>query len=258
MIKAKCVLLGTGTSQGIPVIGCTCPVCISTDPKDKRLRCSLLLEVGETNIVIDTGPDFRQQMLTHHVSHLNAVLLTHEHNDHIIGLDDIRPFNFKQKFAMPIFALERVINEVMQKFEYVFEEVKYPGSPSVEMHKIRDTIFEVNKIKIEPIHYHHGNLPVVGFRIGDLAYLTDIKTIDKDQIQKLENLNTLIVSALHHREHHSHFNLDEALQFIQMIKPQESYLTHISHRMGTFKEVSETLPSNVHLAYDGLVKNILV
>ncbi len=248
--------MGTGTSQGIPFIGCSCEVCKSTDLRDARLRSSILLQLGDVNIVIDTGPDFRQQMLRNKVEHLNAIFITHEHNDHIAGLDDIRPFNFKQKESMPIYTSQRVANELKKKFDYIFEEEKYPGAPSVSINLISEKTFSVNGFLIEPIHYHHGHVPVLGFRVGDLAYLTDIKTIEKNQEAKLKGVNTLIVSALHQKEHHSHFNLQEALSFIEKVNAKQSFLTHISHRMGTFNDASKLLPNGVQIAYDGLEVDI--
>jgi len=204
------------------------------------------------NIVIDTGPDFRQQMLRQRVGHLNAILLTHEHNDHVAGLDDIRPFNFMQRESISVFTSSRVIEDLKSKYHYIFAEDKYPGAPSIQLNEIRDDSFMIQKIAIQPIHYMHGNMPVIGFRIGDLAYLTDIKYIKEKEMAKLTGVKTLIVSALHRSEHHSHFNLDEALRFIKKVNPQAAYLTHISHLMGCYSEVSKTLPMGVHLAYDGL------
>ncbi len=234
------------------MIGCQCDVCLSQNSKDKRLRTSALIVVGDVHIAIDAGPDFRQQMLNYNVSHLDAVLITHQHNDHIIGLDDVRPFNFMQREAMPLYASNEVLKEIRLKFDYAFAEEKYPGAPSFETYEINKATFNVKGVDIEPIHYMHGNLPVIGFKINDLAYLTDIKSISSQETGKLLNLNTLIISALHHSEHHSHFNLEQALEFITEVKPKQAYLTHLSHRMGKHDVVNATLPENVSVGFDGL------
>ena len=208
--------------------------------------------MGDTNIVIDTGPDFRQQMLRQKVKYLDAIFITHEHNDHIAGLDDIRPFNFMQREAIPLFTSARVIENLKCKYNYIFGEEKYPGAPSVNLCEIGEDTFTIEGIEIKPIHYMHGRMPVIGFKVGDLAYLTDIKSIEKKELSKLMDLNCLVVSALQRREHHSHFNLNEALAFIEKVKPKNAYLTHISHSMGSYAEVNKILPKGVHLAYDGL------
>jgi phosphoribosyl 1,2-cyclic phosphate phosphodiesterase len=245
--------LGTGTSQGIPVIGSTHPVSLSKDSKDKRLRVAIWIHDEKNSFVIDCGPDFRQQMLKSNCQKLDAILFTHEHADHTAGIDDIRPFNFKQG-AIPVFAHERVISNLKQRFGYVFEEKnRYPGAPSVEINSIKeDESFSVGSKKIIPINAMHGNLQVFGFRIDDFAYLTDIKTIEKKEIEKLKNIKVLVINALHHAEHHSHFNLEEALNFVTLVQPETTYLTHISHNMGFHEEVQKTLPKNVFLAYDNL------
>lgn len=256
MSKNKCILLGTGTSQGIPVIGCACEVCNSKNALNFRLRSSIYLDLNGTSIVIDTGPDFRQQMLKNKVRHLDAILITHEHNDHIAGLDDIRPFNFMQKKDMLLYSTPRVSKELRKRFDYVFSSNKYPGAPSVEIVPIDKEAFKINGNSIQPIHYMHGNVPVLGFRIGDLAYLTDIKTINEEELRKLKHLKTLIVSALHHEEHHSHLNLTQALELIKVINPEIAYLTHISHRMGLSEVISMQLPEGIQFAYDGLTIDI--
>ena len=244
--------MGTGTSQGVPVIGCKCEVCQSKDNKDIRLRSSALLCLGDVNIVIDTGPDFRQQMLIQKVDHLSAILITHEHNDHVAGLDDIRPFNFMQREAITVYTTSRVMDDLKIKYAYVFAETKYPGAPSVDFHKIGHEPFMIRDVEIHPIHFMHGRMPVVGFKVGDFAYLTDIKSIEEKEAAKLVGIKTLVVSALHHKEHHSHFNLTEALAFIERINPQKAYLTHISHSMGCSITVNKSLPKGVQLAHDGL------
>lgn len=247
-------LLGTGTSQGVPVIGCTCPVCNSPDPKDRRLRTAALLDWNGFRIAIDTGPDFRQQMLRTGTDRLDAVLMTHEHNDHIIGLDDIRPFNFMQWTDMPVYAHPRVQKELRQRFSYIFaKENRYPGTPRVRLHTItKDSAWELGGVPIQAIEVMHGKLPVLGFRFGDTAYLTDMRTIAEDEITKLQGVRKLVVSALHHDKHHSHMNLEEALGFVARIRPEEAYLIHISHHMGRYVDIQPRLPQGVQLAFDGL------
>jgi len=246
-------ILGSGTSQGVPIIGCDCAVCQSKDPRDKRLRVSILISKEDKNIVVDVGPDFRQQMLRAKVKNLEAVLLTHEHNDHIIGLDDVRPFNFRAWSDMPVYATDRVQKELKTRFAYIFAENPYPGAPMLELHTItKEKTFEVEGIEIIPIEVMHGKLSVLGFRIGDFTYLTDMKTIAEEELEKVKGSKVLVLNALHHNVHHSHLNLKEALEFIKLVQPEEAYLTHVSHRMGLYEEVSKNLPENVYLAYDGL------
>ncbi|MCF8322572.1 MAG: MBL fold metallo-hydrolase [Flavobacterium sp.] len=245
--------LGTGTSQGIPIIGSNHPVCLSSDSKDKRLRVSVWIHWENYSFVIDCGPDFRQQMLTSNCQKLDGILFTHEHADHTAGFDDIRPFNFRQG-AIPIFAHQRVILNLKKRFDYVFETInRYPGSPSVETFEvINNQPFSIGNKTAIPINVMHGELQVFGYRIDDFAYLTDVKTIEESEIEKLKNLNVLVVNALREESHHSHFNLKEALDFIQLVKPKKAYLTHISHILGFHEEVQQKLPENVFLGYDNL------
>ncbi len=248
----KITFLGTGTSQGIPVIGSDHPVCLSKDSKDKRLRVSALVEWENYTYVIDCGPDFRQQMLASNCKHIDGILFTHEHNDHVAGLDDIRPFFFRQG-DIPIYAHERVLKALKIRFGYIFsKENKYPGAPSVKEHSIQNRPFKLGNLMVMPINADHNGVQVFGFRFKDFAYLTDVKTLDQKEMEKLSNLKVLVVNALRIKPHHSHFNLEEALNFIEMIKPEKAYLTHISHYMGFHEEVQKSLPKNVFLAYDNL------
>ena len=247
----KVTFLGTGTSQGIPIIGSDHPVCKSDNPKDRRLRSSVLINWDNYNFVIDCGPDFRTQMLNSNCSKIDAIIYTHEHSDHVAGLDDIRPFFFKQG-KIPIYAHKRVLNELKKRFYYIFDEnYSYPGSPKVIENVIYSN-FSINDKKIIPINAFHKDLQVYGYRFENFAYLTDVKTIEKKEIKKLDDLDVLVINALRIEEHYSHFNLDQALEFIKVIKPKKAYLTHISHMLGFHDEVQKILPENVFLAYDGL------
>lgn len=248
----KITFLGTGTSQGIPVIGSTHPVCLSENPKDKRLRVSVLIEWGNYAYVIDCGPDFRQQMLRSKCKKVNGIIFTHEHADHIMGLDDIRPFFFRQG-AIDIYAHQRVMKALERTFSYIFEtENKYPGAPSVNEHYINGKPFNLDGLEVIPIDGLHNKLQVYGYRFDKFAYLTDMKTVADSEIKKLENLDVLVVNALREEPHISHFNLDEALAFITKVNPKRTYLTHISHHLGFHDEVQQKLPNNVYLAYDNL------
>ncbi|MBN2683274.1 MAG: MBL fold metallo-hydrolase [Bacteroidales bacterium] len=254
--KLKLTFLGTGTSQGVPVIACKCPVCTSNDSRNKRLRSSVLIETEEINIVIDSGPDFRQQMLRENVSKLDAIIFTHEHKDHTAGTDDIRAFNYLQKKPMEVYAEKRVLNSLENEFSYVFAEKKYPGIPQMNLNEITNNSFQISGLEIIPIRVYHYKLPVFGYRIGNLAYITDTNYISEEELLKLQNLDVLVINALRLEKHISHFNLEEALQVINICKPQRSYLNHISHMMGLHAEVAEKLPENVFLAEDGLVLNL--
>lgn len=251
----KITFLGTGTSQGVPVIACDCNVCQSKDPRDKRLRTSAFVQTENLNLIIDTGPDFRYQILRAGIKRLDAVLYTHEHRDHIAGLDDVRSFNFIQKMAMPIYGNAQVIKQIKREFHYVFES-KYPGIPQLEINEIVNDAFEISDFPILPIQVLHHKLPVFGFRFGDFTYVTDANAIPEEEFQKLEGSKILVINALQKDDHLSHFTLDEALKVIERVAPDKAYLTHISHKLGKYEDVSKILPANVMLAYDGLSVNM--
>ncbi len=253
----KITFLGTGTSQGIPVIGSNHPVCLSDDPRDKRLRVSVLLSWKEFNYVIDCGPDFRQQMLSNNVRRLDGILFTHEHADHTAGIDDIRPYFFRQG-DIPIYAHKRVIKTLKTRFDYIFaDNNRYPGAPAVQVHEVtKGTPFILGDKKVIPVDAHHNRLQVFGYRIGEFAYLTDVKTVEDEELDKIKGVKILCVNALRIKPHHSHFNLEEALEFVEKVQPQQTYLTHISHYLGFHEEVERKLPINVHLAYDNLVVSV--
>lgn len=253
----KVTILGSGTSQGIPVIGCECAVCKSSDTRDSRLRTSVLIQENKANIVVDIGPDFRAQMLAHFPGELHGILLTHEHNDHTAGLDDVRPFNFLFRKDVVLYGMKRVLKDLKHRFAYVFSPHQYPGIPRLKLKKIEAwKPFKIKRVEILPLPVHHGNLDILGFRVGDFCYLTDVKTIDESVIDQLRGIKVLVLNALHHRNHHSHLNLKEALALIEEINPQTTYLTHISHQMGLHCEIENQLPQNVKLAYDGLILEI--
>ena len=248
----KVTFLGTGTSQGIPIIGSDHPVCLSENPKDKRLRVSILVEFDNYTFVVDCGPDFRQQMLRANVSKIDGVIFTHEHADHTMGLDDIRPFFFRQG-DIPLYAHARVFKALEKRFDYIFTTAeKYPGVPSVIQHEVKNEAFKVGNLDVMPIDGLHHKLQVFGYRFKDFAYLTDMKTVAETEIEKLQNLDVLVVNALREKSHISHFNLEEALAFIEKVKPKRAYLTHISHYLGFHDNVQQNLPDNVFLAYDNL------
>lgn len=252
----RITFLGTGTSQGVPVIACSCKVCQSNDPKDNRLRASLFVESDDQKIVIDAGPDFRQQMLRANVKHLDSILLTHEHKDHIGGMDDVRAFNYITKKPIDIYSDERVQKAVMREYPYVFSEYKYPGVPQMNLITINEKPFRIGNLNIIPVKVQHYRLPVYGFRFNDFAYITDANYISEESKKKLMGVKYMVVNALRIEKHLSHFNLSEALDLINEISPMKGYITHISHQMGLHSEVSEELPPNAELAYDGLVIDI--
>jgi len=245
--------LGTGTSQGVPVIACGCEVCTSADPRDNRLRSSILVEGEGKVIVIDSGPDFRQQMLREKVQHLDAIVFTHEHKDHIAGMDDIRAFNYKQNAPINVYADTRVQNALKREYPYIFDElIRYPGIPEITIHTIDDAPFTVGNIGFTPIEVMHYKLPVKGFRIHDFTYITDAKTIADAEKEKIKGSKTLVINALQKQKHISHFTLDEAIAFAEEIGAEKTYFTHISHRLGRHEVISKDLPLNIELAYDGL------
>ena len=244
--------LGTGTSQGVPVIACDCEACMSDNSKDKRLRTSIMVSYHGKNICIDTGPDFRQQMLREDVKHLEAVLFTHEHKDHVAGMDDIRAFNFRSKQDMPVYASTRVQEALKREFHYVFADFQYPGIPKVLLNTIDTSPFELFGKTIQPIEVMHYKLPVLGFRIDNFTYITDANHIADEELEKVHGTEVLVLNALRQTPHISHFTLQEALDLIDIIQPKKAYLTHISHLLGKHDEVSKMLPEHVELAYDGL------
>jgi phosphoribosyl 1,2-cyclic phosphate phosphodiesterase len=248
----KVTFLGTGTSQGVPIITCTCAVCSSTDPRDNRLRASVLIETEHTNIVLDTGPDFRQQMLREKVQKVDAILFTHGHKDHTAGFDDIRGFNWKTKEAMEVYANEEVEIVLKRDFHYAFAEHKYPGVPNLNLNVIQNKNFMIRDVAITPIEVLHYKLPVFGYRIGDFSYITDANFISDSEKEKLKGSKVLVLNALRKSEHISHFTLDQAVAIAREIGAEQTYLIHMSHQMGLHAEVDSELPEGINLAYDGL------
>ena len=244
--------LGTGTSQGVPVIGCECEVCRSVDFRDKRLRVSIHLQLGATSLIVDSGPDFRQQVLRERIRKLDALLFTHEHKDHTSGMDDIRAYNFMQHTDMPIYGEERVLKQIQQEFAYIFSGHNYPGIPRVALFPITEEPFSIDGIPITPIRVMHYKLPVLGFRIRNFTYITDANFISDKEKEKIAGSEVIVLNALRKEPHISHFSLSEAVALFQELKPQKAYLTHISHLMGLHREVDAELPAFVRLAYDGL------
>ena len=248
----KITFLGTGTSQGVPLIACKCEVCTSTNVKDKRLRSSIMVETSTTTIVIDTGPDFRQQMLREQVEQLDAVVFTHEHKDHIAGLDDVRAFNFINGKHIEVYATSRVQAAIKREFAYIFAEDKYPGIPLINLNEIDLAPFQIKDIKLIPIEVMHYKMPVLGFRIADFTYITDAKSISEKEKEKMKGSKVLVLNALRREEHISHFTFQEAIDLAQELNVEQAYFTHISHQLGLHEQVSDELPSNIFLAYDGL------
>lgn len=250
--KYKITILGSGTSGGVPMIACKCEVCTSQNPKDKRLRSAVLVQTKTKNIVIDTGPDFRMQMLTADVTNLEDVLITHSHKDHLAGLDDVRAFNMINKKSVTVYAEQNVVDVIKNDFFYAFSDIKFTSLPQIKLQIIDDKPFFIDDIEIIPIRLMHYKLPIFGYRIGDFAYLTDTNHIPESEFSKLKNLKVLVIDALRKKEHISHFNLEQVLEVIEKIAPEKAYLTHISHQMGLHDVVNSELPHNIELAYDGL------
>lgn len=245
--------LGTGTSQGVPVVACQCPVCTSEEVRDKRLRSSVHITSGAASLLIDAGPDLRQQALRSRIQRLDAVLLTHEHMDHVAGIDELRAFNFSQQQAMDLFGLPRTLGAVRSMFHYAFAEQKYPGVPELRLLPVEHEPFTVEGLRVIPIGIMHDRLPILGFRVADVAYITDAKTIVQEERAKLQDLDVLVINALRIKPHHSHLNVQEALDLVAELRPRRTFFTHISHMLGTHAEVSKDLPPGVELAYDALI-----
>ena len=251
--KGVVTIVGSGTSQGVPVISCHCEVCQSEDPHDNRLRSSAYVLFEQGAMMIDIGPDFRMQCLEQRIDRLDGIFITHEHIDHVNGLDDVRPFNYFQDQVMPIFGEERVLKEVKRRNKYIFEPIGYAGLPLIELKEVKpQVVVDFKGLDVMPLRVMHGELPILGYSFGDFAYITDAKYMDNETVAVLRDKETIVLNALHHRQHHTHFNLEEALDFIAENKLKKVYLTHISHQMGLYAKVNPTLPSGVLLAYDGL------
>lgn len=243
--------LGTGTSAGIPMIGCTCEVCTSSDPKDNRTRTSIYLEVDGVKIVVDTGPDFRHQLLREGIDDIDAILYTHSHKDHIAGLDDIRPINYLKQKEIEAFANRQTLERLQQEFPYVFAR-DYPGVPLVQFHEIVADNFQVKGVEVLKIEALHGKMPVLGFRIQDFTYLTDVNSIEDRELEKVQGSKVFVLDALHFRQHYSHYTIDEAIEIAQRVGAEQTYFIHMSHWAGTHQKLSDKLPKGIHLSYDGL------
>lgn len=248
----KITFLGTGTSQGVPVIGCSCAVCTSADKRDNRLRTSVWIDTPQASIVIDSGPDFRYQMLRAHVRRLDAIIFTHGHKDHVAGMDDVRAYNYFDQKPMEVYATTDTQDVLKREFHYVFGNQYYPGIPQVNLHTIGSEPFQVNGLTITPIRVLHYKMEVLGFRIGDFTYITDANYIAPEELEKAKGSKAFVLNALRHEKHISHYNLQDAIRIAREVNAENSYFTHISHQLGTHKEVSLALPQGMHLAYDGL------
>jgi phosphoribosyl 1,2-cyclic phosphate phosphodiesterase len=246
----KITFLGTGTSSGVPMIACSCPVCCSEDPRDNRFRSSILVESDTTTIVVDTTPDFRLQMLRESVKKLDAVLFTHPHKDHIAGLDDVKAYNYFQQQPMMVYANELTQTALRREFAYVFAEQKYPGIPDISLHEMPEETFLIGDIPVTPIKVWHLKMPVLGFRFGTFTYITDANRIEDAEKEKIKGSTAMVLNALRHEKHISHFNLQEAIDLVHELKVPQAYFTHISHQLGKHADVSATLPQGIELAYD--------
>lgn len=248
----KVTFLGTGTSQGVPLIGCECEICTSKNSFDKRLRSSILIESNEAKVVIDTGPDFRQQMLREKIKTLDAVVYTHEHKDHIAGLDEVKAFNYLNKMRMPVYATNRVQEALKREFAYIFSEEKYPGIPEIDIYNIANEKFRIKDIELIPINVLHYKLPVKAYRVKDFTYITDANFISEEEKNKIKGSKIIVINALRREPHISHFTFQEAIDLMLELKPEQAYFTHISHQLGLHENVSKELPSFIKLAYDSL------
>ena len=257
LMKVKCnnmivTVLGSGTSQGVPVIGCTCLVCQSKDPRDKRLRTSILIQTDEVTVAVDAGPDFRQQMLRENVTKLDAVIISHEHKDHIGGLDDLRPYIFMQKKPMTLYVADTALPEIKREYSYAFDEHPYPGAPTYDIRRLDETPFDLGDLHIIPIKLKHFTLTCYAFRIGNFAYVTDLSEISEEAVKKLQGVEYLIIEALQKKKHYSHLTLDEAIEISQKVGAKKTWFTHCSHSMGLAADINRELPEGMMLAYDGL------
>ncbi len=255
-VTSKITFLGTGTSLGVPMIACKCPVCLSTDPKDKRLRSSVLVEISGKNIIIDTGPDFRYQMIRSNTAHLDGILITHAHKDHTAGLDDVRAYNWLNGTPANVFGEPGVLESLRREFSYAFSESDYPGRPEIVLHGINENTFYIGDIPIIPIRVMHHKLPVLGFRIGDFTYITDSNHVPEREYDKIIGSKVIVINGLRHEPHISHFNLDQAVELIKIWNPDKGYITHISHQLGLHNEINSKLPQGIELGYDGLTITI--
>jgi len=254
--KMKITFLGTGTSTGVPVIACNCDVCRSDDPHDRRYRTSAMLTVGNTNVVIDCGPDFRSQMLKNKIENIDAVIFTHAHRDHIAGLDDIRAFNYILNKVINIYGTHETLESIKTQFPYIFYSGRYFGVPQITLNTIGDEPFTISGIEFKPIRIMHQDLPITGYRIGDFTYITDANHIDAAELDKVRGSKVIVLNALRNSRHVSHFSLSEALEILEDLKPERAYLTHISHFLGKQEDVEKKLPPHIRLAYDNLVIDI--
>ncbi len=252
----KITFLGTGTSQGVPVIACDCEVCTSLDYRDKRLRSSIHISIEDKSFVVDSGPDFRQQMLSNRINRLDAILFTHAHRDHTAGMDDVRAYNNKYDLDIPIYAQQIVLDQLKNEYHYIFNNQNYPGLPRIIMNSIENESFKIENVEFTPILVHHYKLPVFGYRVGDFTYITDAKTIDETELDKIKGSKVLVINALQHEQHISHLTFDEAIELAEKIGAETTYFTHISHKLGKSSALDKKLPPKIKMAYDGLVLQV--